>query len=198
MSQGTLFNLNKNLNSGGGYINPGIHENVQCLNMTVNDDSVDIFMELEDGNQTKDRIFFPTKDKVRTRNDETQDQAFARAQQETADRMTQYAQIFLTENERKQVSMQADSVSKLATILAELLNPRFSNKKVDIKLVPSKDKETGKMKYTNFPYFPLYIVEAGNSSELKFSRYEQGLLNTWLKEQNEEETGPAEQQGPLY
>jgi hypothetical protein len=198
MSQGQLFDLNKNL-GGKAYIEPGIHTEAQCLNMETAENYTDIFIELDGGGQVKDRIYFPDPEKVYLRDGETQEQAVKREVDNTADRLSQYAQIFLNENERTQVAMKANDLKGLALALESVLPTRFPSKKVDIKLVPGKDKE-GNYKYSNFPRYPLYIKESGDDTKtLKFSKYERGLLQAWATQTLEDkDDDTSAEEGPLY
>jgi hypothetical protein len=199
MSQGTLFNPNTPSGGTSARPEPGIYEGAQCINVEVSEKFTDIHVELPSGAQVRDRIFHPNPDSPYIYDGETREDAIKREADLANRRLSQYSFIYLNELERNKLGQSATSFQHGMELLAQMINPKLSQKKVSVKLVPGKDKETGELKYTNFAKYPPYIKDDEDKEvELRYSNHELGLLNKYNAAKDVPVEDKPEPSGPLY
>lgn len=180
MSQQNLFDLNaskKRLSGGasGSRIPAGIHTNVTITGLELGPNYVDIFLEDSEGREQKDRQFFPDKDRLNVPSGQTLEQAFTKEVQDRVDKLVQYMQVFMSDDELAAISTQMSAVGidrgfeVLAKKAVEILPSRLHSAKVNIKLIPDKD-----LKWPEFPRYPLYVEKfvEGQEPTLKYTTWE--------------------------
>jgi hypothetical protein len=171
MSQQSLFDMGAAAERTGGAskIPAGIHSNVKITKIDIGPNYIDFLFEDQEGRVDNDRHFFPDKDRVNPRDNQTAEEAFQAEVKDRVERLTQYPQIYFEKEELSKLSQGVGSFEALAKRVQDALTPKLATQTVNIKTIPNKD-----LKYPEFPRYPLYVEKyvEGQEPTLKYSKWE--------------------------
>lgn len=154
------------LEKGGSRIPVGIHEAVNVTKTEVGESYIDFHYEKDGATQHK-RIWFPTIDKVWTKDGESKEDALERSKREALAHVTKHLHIFLTDEEFQ--GFEAKSFEEYVNKAAATLENKLDRCQVNVKLIYDTDGQ-----YSDFGRYPDYVEKfiEGQKPTLYYTKYE--------------------------
>lgn len=154
------------LEKGGSRLPVGIHTAVRVTKSEVGDNYIDFHYEKDGATQHK-RVWFPSEDKVWTRDGESKADALERSKREALAHVTKHLHIFLTEEEF--ATFEANSFEEYVNKAAVVLEDKLDRHLVNLKLIYDSDGQ-----YSDFGRYPDYIEKYVEDQKptLYYTKYE--------------------------